>query len=176
MKSTLRSFSTSVLMAMHLSALKVHRFCFFERNFGSMFRQWTMTLGSIPDISLCDQANTSRYSQRKAIRFALSCLSSVDPILQVLLGSSSKSGTSVKSSTSSPWCSAMGSLGSNSSNLRTLLIFIPVVPTTTMLELGTSSFSWLTRTPWHQPPLSSWTRQLLLFHSECGFLESHREM
>ena len=152
MKSALRSLSTSVLIAIYHSALEVLRFYFMGWKLGSMFKQWTITLGSMPGMSWCNQAKMLQWSRGKLMRSMRSCLVKDDPILQVLERSSSNNKTSTNSFSSSLCCSFTGPLGSSSSNFQTLLsltsifliIIVPRGRVVTTLSRALILFTWWT--------------------------------
>ena len=75
-----RSLSTSSLIAFYLSGAKLLLFCLIGLKDGLAFSLWLITVGSIPPMSSCFQANTSMFFFRKRIRELLMSSASLNPM------------------------------------------------------------------------------------------------
>ena len=93
------SFSTSSFKAFDLSLSSSLLFCCTGGKLLSTFRTWLMTAGSIPAMSLCDQAKTSWFFFKNSTSACLVVASKFLPTFTTLVRNSSSSWTSSRSST-----------------------------------------------------------------------------
>ena len=75
-----RSLSASSLIAFCLYMAKLLLFCLTGLKDGLTFSLWVITVGSIPPMSSCFQANTSMFCFRKRMRGLLMSSASLDPM------------------------------------------------------------------------------------------------
>lgn len=93
------SLCTPSLKASYFFGFKALIFCWCVINLGSILRWWQLTLGSMPIMSPCLQAYTSKLSRRKSLSFCLSSGFSSFPTNSVFGKSYGSTGKNSNSST-----------------------------------------------------------------------------